>query len=66
MILKEILIFGTIVVATMGGIIPLIGLLREGPSSDLEKYVQSRNPQSVADVEKYIQDYNKRKDNQFL
>lgn len=66
MIFKEILVFGTIVVATMGGIIPLLGLLREGQSSNLEKYIQSRQPQSVADVEKLTQEYNRRKDNQFL
>lgn len=68
MTLTTILIIGTVFVATLGGLIPLIGMLGEGKSygNDLERYILSRYPQNVADVEKFTQDFNRIRDNKFL
>ena len=52
-----------LVLAVMGSIVPMIGLLSEGTSygSKLEEYIISRNPKDTADVERYTRDFDSKK-----
>lgn len=55
------------VLAVMGIIIPLSGLIGEKTyGSSLEDYITSRNPQDTADVERFARDYDQKSKRSFL
>lgn len=60
-------LLSVLVLAVMGIIIPLSGLIGEKTyGSNLEDYITSRNPQDTADVERFARDYDQKSKRSFL